>query len=246
MSSKKTSGNQSGSNQGKVSNPVTTSQAKGSLAVVNLGLSGNFAILSKSGITVVYKSSVTGDIGSSPITGAAILLSCPEVNGSIYCVDAAGPLPCRITNPSMLITCVSNVEAVYNDATGCSNPNFLNIGANNIGGLTLTPGLYEWTSAVVIPADITVTGGPDDVFIFQVAGTLIMSSAVKVTLSVGVKAKNIFWQTSGAVTFGTFSHFEGNILSQTGIHLQTGASINGRMLTQTAVTLQLNTVTIPH
>jgi hypothetical protein len=82
-------------------------------------------------------------------------------------------------------------------------------------------------------------------WIFQVAGLLTMSSAVKITLSGGAQAKNIFWVTASNVTFGTTSHFEGNILGQTGINLQTGASINGRMLAQTAVTLQMNTVTRP-
>jgi hypothetical protein len=213
-------------------------------AVVNLGVSGNFVILSKSGITDVYKSDVTGDIGTSPITGAAMVISCPEVTGTIYSVDAAGP-PCRVTNATLLTTAIGDMQAAYTDAAGRSNPDFVNLGAGNIGGKTLTPGLYKWSSAVIIPTDVTISGGPNDVWIFQVAGTLIMSSAVNITLSGGAQAKNIFWQTSGAVTFGTTSHFEGIILGQTGINLQTGASINGRMLAQTAVTLQMNTVTRP-
>lgn len=215
------------------------------LAVVNLGVAGNFVILSKSGITDVYKSAITGDIGSSPITGAAILVRCAEVTGTVYTVDAAGPLPCRVINASRLTTAVSNMQTAYTDAAGRSNPDFLNLGAGNIGGLTLSPGLYKFTSAVVIPTDVKISGGPNDVWIFQVAGTLKMSSAVRITLTGGAQAKNIFWQTSGAVTLGTTSHFEGNILSQTGINLQTGASINGRMLAQTAVTLQMNTVNKP-
>ena len=215
------------------------------LAVVNLGVAGNFAILSKTGITDVFKSTVTGDVGTSPITGAALLLSCAEVVGRIYTVDAAGPLPCRVTSASMLTTAVSNMQAAYTDAAGRTNPNFLNLGAGNIGGKTLTPGLYKWTSAVVIPTNVTISGGPNDVFIFQVSGTLFMSSAVKITLIGGAQAKNIFWQTAGAVTLGTTSHFEGNILGKTGINLQTGATINGRMLAQTAVTLQKNTVKKP-
>ena len=213
-------------------------------AGVNLGNAGNFVILSKSGITDVYKSAITGDIGTSPITGAAMVISCPEVTGTIYSVDAAGPA-CKVTNATMLTSAVSDMQTAYTDAAGRSNPNFLNLGAGNIGGKTLTPGLYKWTSAVVIPTDVTISGGPNDVWIFQVAGTLIMSSAVNITLSGGAQAKNIFWQAAGAVTFGTTSHFEGNILGQTGINLQTGASINGRMLAQTAVTLQMNTVTQP-
>jgi hypothetical protein len=215
------------------------------LAGVNLGVAGNFVILSESGITDVFKSTITGDVGSSPITGAAILVTCTEVAGTIYSVDAAGPLPCVVTNASMLTTAVSDMLTAYNDAAGRTNPDFLNLGAGNIGGATLTPGLYKWTSAVTIPTDVTISGGPDDVWIFQVEGTLIMSSAVNITLIGGAQAKNIFWQAAGAVTFGTTSHFEGNILGMTGINLQTGASINGRMLAQTAVTLQMNTVTQP-
>jgi hypothetical protein len=213
-------------------------------AVINLGVAGNFVILSKSGITDVYKSTVTGDIGTSPITGAAMVISCPEVTGTIYSVDAAGPA-CKVTNATLLTSAIGDMQTAYTDAAGRSNPDFVNLGAGNIGGRTLTPGLYNWSSAVIIPTDIMISGGPNDVWIFQIAGTLTVSSSVNVTLSGGAQAKNIFWQTSGAATFGTTSHFEGIILGQTGINLQTGASINGRMLAQTAVTLQMNTVTRP-
>ena len=214
------------------------------LAVVNLGVAGDFAILSKSGITDVFKSTVTGDIGASPITGAAIHLTCAEVTGIVYSVDAAGP-PCRLTNASKLTTAIGNMQAAYTDAASRSNPDFLNLGAGNIGGRTLTPGLYNWTSALIIPSDITISGSATDIWIFQVAGTLNMSSGVRITLRGGAQAKNIFWQTAGAVTLATTSHFEGIILSKTGINLQTNASINGRLLAQTAVTLEMNTVTQP-
>jgi hypothetical protein len=225
---------------------VSTQESKvdSTLKGVDLGLAGEFVILSKTGITDVYKSAVTGDIGSSPITGAAILLSCAEVTGTIYSVDAAGPA-CRITDATRLTTAVGDMQTAYTDAAGRSNPDFLNLGAGSIGGKTLAPGLYTWTSAVLIPTDITISGSPTDVWIFQVAGTLDISSAVRITLTGGAQAKNIFWQVAGAVTCGTTSHFEGNILSMTAINLLTGASINGRLLAQTAVTLQMNAVTQP-
>ena len=226
------------------SSSLSSKPSSGALKVVNLGVSGAFVILSKSGITDVYKSSVTGDIGTSPITGAAIKLACDEVTGTIYTVDAAGPA-CAITNASRLTTAVGDMQTAYTDAAGRSNPNFLNLGAGNIGGKTLKAGLYKFTTAVVIPTNITISGSSTDVWIFQVAGTLTMSNAVKITLTGGAQAKNIFWQTSGAVTLGTTSHFEGTILSQTGINMQTGASINGRLLAQTSVTLQMNAVTQP-
>jgi len=216
----------------------------GALQVVNLGVSGEFVILSKSGITDVPTSDITGDIGTSPITGAAIGVTCPEVAGTIYEVDAAGPA-CAVTDASRLTTAVGDMQTAYTDAAGRSNPDFLNLGAGELGGLTLTPGLYKFTTAVTISTDVTLKGGPNDVFIFQIPGTLTMSSAVIITLSGGVQAKNIFWQVADAVTLGTYSHFEGIILGQTNIALQTGASINGRTLAQTAVTLQMNTVTQP-
>jgi len=222
-----------------------TKKSNSSVATVNLGLAGEFVILSKTGITDVYKSTIMGDVGASPITGAAILVSCDEVVGTIYSADAAGPLPCTVTNATRLTTAVGDMQTAYTDAAGRSNPDYLNIGAGNVGGKTFTSGLYKWTSDVVIPTDITISGSPTDVWIFQISGTLNMSSAVRITLEGGAQAKNIFWVTAGVVTLGTTSHFEGNILSMTGINLQTGASINGRMLAQTAVTLQMNTVVKP-
>ena len=214
-------------------------------SAVYLGLASNYAILSKSGVTNVYASSITGDVGASPITGAAILVTCAEVSGTIYSVDAAGPLPCRITNASRLTSSIGNMQTAYNNAAGRSNPNFVNLGAGNIGGKTLKPGLYKWTSAVVIPTNITISGNANDVWIFQISGTLTMSSGVSITLSGGAQAKNIYWQTAGATTLGTTSHFEGTILSKTAINMQTGASMNGRLLAQTAVTLQKNVIVKP-
>jgi hypothetical protein len=212
---------------------------------VNLLSAANFAILSKSGITDVPASSITGQVGTSPITGAALLLKCTEVSGTIYTVDAAGPLPCRVMNPALLTTAVLNMEAAYNNAAGRTNPNYLNLGAGNIGGMTLAPGLYKWTTGLTIPTNITLAGPSNGVWIFQIAGTLTVASAAKIILSGGAQAKYIFWQVAGAATLGTTSHFEGNILGKTGINMQTGASINGRLLAQTAVTLQKNTVVKP-
>jgi len=212
---------------------------------VNLGNAEGFAILSKSGITNVPPSYVTGNVGTSPITGAALLLTCNEVDGSIYTVAAAGPLPCRQIDAPLLTSSVLDMQAAYTDAAGRTNPDVLNLGAGVIGGLTLSPGLHTWASTLVISSDITLNGGPDDVWIFQVAGTFNMSSAAGIHLAGGAKASNIFWQVSGAVTLGTTSHFEGTLLGATSIAVQTGATVNGRLLAQTAVTLQMNTVTRP-
>ena len=212
---------------------------------VNLGSAGNFTILSESGITDVHASAVVGDVGTSPITGAALLLTCPEVTGFIYTVDAAGPLPCRVTDAIRLTAAVGDMQTAYNDAAGRTNPDALNLGAGQIGGLTLTPGLYKWTSNVSISNDVTLTGGPDDVWILQIAGTLSEASAQHVILAGGAQAKNVFWQTAGGAVIGTQADFQGVILSKTMIAMKTKASITGRLLAQTAVTLQMNAITQP-
>ena len=213
---------------------------------VNLGKAGPFAILTKSGITDVYPSAINGDVGSSPITGAAIHLRCVEMaTGRIYSVNAAGPLPCRVTDPKLLTVAIGDMEAAYTDAAGRKLPDFVNRGAGLIGGLTLVPGLYKWSARVLISTDVTISGGPNDVWIFQIAGTLTQASATKVILKGGARSKNIFWQTSGAVAIGTTANFEGVILAKTKIAMKTGASANGRLLAQTAVTLEENAVTRP-
>lgn len=212
---------------------------------IDLGSAGNFTVLSKSGITDVFKTSIDGDIGTSPITGAAIGLTCGEVNGIIYTVDAAGPLPCSVTDPTRLTLGVGDMEAAYNDAAGRTLPDAVNLGAGELAGLTLAPGLYNWSSNVSISRDVTLAGGPDDVWIMQIAGTLQEASATNVILTGGAQAKNVFWATAGAVSIGTQAHFEGTILSKTMIAMKTKASINGRLLAQTAVTLQMNTLVPP-
>jgi hypothetical protein len=146
---------------------------------------------------------------------------------------------------SNLTTAVNDMNTGYNDAAGRPSPDFLELGTGNIGGKTLTPGLYKWTNNVTVPTNVTLSGGANDVWIFQIAGNMTVSSAVKVTLVGGAQAKNIFWQVAGTVNIGTTAHVEGVIISKTGITLGTGASLNGRALAQTAVILDGNAVTKP-
>lgn len=214
-------------------------------APVSLGTAGTFAILTKTGITDVYASSITGDVGTSPITGAALLLRCNEVSGKVYTVNAAGPLPCAITDPTLLTAAIGDMGFAYTDAAGRSLPDFTELGAGEIGGLTLVPGLYKWGSGLSISTDVTLSGGPNDVWIFQIASTLKQASATRITLAGGAQAKNIFWQAGGVVAIGTTAHFEGVLLAKTLIAVKTGASVNGRLMAQTAVTLEQNAVTQP-
>lgn len=227
-----------------------TAQAAGPAPVV-LGTAGNFAILAKSGISTVPASAVTGDIGVSPISQTAItgfsqtldasntFSTSTQVTGKIYAADYAPPTPTYLT------TAVSDMQTAYTDAAGRTLPGFTELGAGEIGGLTLVPGLYKWGTGVLISTSVTLSGGPNDVWIFQIAGGLTQAAATNVNLTGGARPQNIFWQTFGAVAIGTTAHFEGIVLSQTSISVGTGASVNGRLLAQTAVTLNQNTVTQP-
>jgi hypothetical protein len=214
-------------------------------APVSLGTAGTFAILSKTGITDVYASAITGDVGTSPITGAALHLTCGEVSGKVYVVDAAGPLPCAINDATSLTAAIGDMEAAYLDAEGRTSPNVTELGAGEIGGLTLTPGLYKWGTNVLISTDVTLSGGPNDVWIFQVAGELKQANATRVTLAGGALAKNIFWQVADNATIGTTAHLEGVMLGKTLVAVQTGATADGRLFAQTEVTLQMNAITQP-
>jgi len=227
----------------------TTVNATSNLAVVDLGASRNYMILAKTAINNVATSSITGDLGLSPAatsyaTGFALTNStgyatAAQVTGRIYAADMVAPTPINLT------TAVNNMITAYNDAAGRPSPDFKELATGNIGGKTLAPGLYNWTNSVTIPSDVTISGGANDVWIFQIAGNLTMSTAIKITLTGGAQAKNIFWQVAGQASLGTTSHFEGIILSKTGVTFLAGASMNGRALAQTSVILDKNIITKP-
>jgi hypothetical protein len=218
---------------------------------VDLGTAGNFVILAKSGISTIPTSAVTGNIGVSPIdstalTGFSLILdgtgqfaTSLQITGKAYASDYAVPTPVNLT------TAVGDMQTAYTDAAGRTTPDFTELGAGQIGGLTLVPGLYKWGTDVLISSDVTLNGSPTDVWIFQIAGKITQANGTRIFLSGGALAKNIFWQSFGDVALGTTAHFEGIILSQSAISLATGASINGRLLAQTAVTLDSSTVTSP-
>jgi hypothetical protein len=222
-------------------------------SAVNLGMAAPFAILTKSGVTNVPTSSITGNLGVSPIAASAItgfalvadktntFSRSAQVTGKIYAANYASPTPANLT------TAISNMQAAYTDAAGRKLPDFTELYAGNLSSKTLAPGLYKWSTGVLVNKNVTLAGGPNAVWIFQISGNLTLASGVRVTLSGGAQAKNIFWQVGGGagVVIGTTAHMEGILLAKTAIHLQTGASLHGRALAQTAVTLDKNMVVNP-
>jgi ice-binding like protein len=218
-------------------------------APVVLATAGTYVILAQSAITNAPTSIITGDLGLSPSAGSSITglaltragtkWTSSQVEGSVFAADNDPP------TPSDLTIAVLAMQAAYADAAGRPTPTFLNLGSGAIGGLTLVPGLYRWVSAVTVPADVTLAGGPDDQWIFQITGNLTMTAATTLHLSGGAQAKNIVWQVAGFVDLGATAHIAGVILSQTAITLEVGASITGRLFAQTAVNIAGSTITAP-
>lgn len=228
----------------------TTGGNEESLEAVNTSTAGDYVILAKTAITNVPTSVITGDLGISPEAASSIsgfdlihftgYAESAQVTGKVYAADMdANGTPMKLT------TAVENMITAYNDAAGRPTPAFIELGSGNIGGKTLSSALYNWSSTVTIPTDVVLDGGADDVWIFQIAGDLTMNADVEITLTGGAQAKNVFWQVAGEVVIGADSHFEGIVLCMTGITLETGASLNGKALAQTAVILDQNTVTFP-
>jgi len=220
-------------------------------APVDLGTAGDFVVLAKAGIDTVPTSAITGDIGVSPIdstglTGFSLSVDAggtfatsSQLTGNAYAADYTSPTPENLT------VAVGNMETAFTDAAGRPTPDFIDLGAGELGGLTLVPGLYKWGTGVLISTDVTLDGGPNDVWIFQISGGITEASDVTVHLSGGALPENIVWQTAGAFALDTGAHFEGIVLSLSEITLGTGATVNGRLLSQTAVTLDASTVTEP-
>jgi hypothetical protein len=217
---------------------------------VELGTAGTFAILAKTGVSTVPTSAITGDLGVSPIAATAItgfsvtadstntFSTSPQVTGKLYAADYVSPTPSNLT------AAIGDMELAFTDAASRS-ADVTELGAGDIGGMTLIPGVYKWSTPLLIPTNVTLSGSSTDVWIFEVAQGMTMANGTSIHLAGGATAKNIFWQVSGGVTLGTTTHLEGIVLGKTAITLAAAASVHGRLLAQTAVTLINNTVVEP-
>ncbi len=219
---------------------------------VDLGTAGNFVVLAQSGISTTGVTAVTGDMGVSPssataITGFGLIMhssgtyaSSSMITGNVYASDYTVPTPTTMT------TAIADMQTAFTNAAGRTLPDHTELFAGDVTGQTLTPGLYKWGTGVLISAGgVTISGSPDEIWVFQVAQDLTVANGAIVTLSGGAQAANIFWQVEGATTIGTTAAMKGIILCKTQIAFNTGATLDGRALAQTAVTLDGNAITQP-
>ena len=220
------------------------------VAPVPLGTAGTYAILAKSGISGII-GTVSGDLGVSPaaatyITGFSLTADATntyatsaQVTGRIYAASYVAPTPAHLT------LAVSDMELAFTDAAA-RTPEVSELAGGLIGGLALPPGSYAWSTAVAIVGDVTLVGGPDEVWLFQVAGGVSLAANSHVVLAGGALAKNVVWQVSGGpVMLAASAGLVGIVLAKTSVTLAAGASVHGRLLAQTNVDVDGSTVIAP-
>ena len=219
-----------------------------SVSTVPLGTAGAFAVLAGTGISDVPTSSLTGAVGVSPASGTTITgLTCAEVSGHTYSVDAGGPLPCRETNPGLLTTAVGDETTAYGNAAGRSPDTTFGAGDNQLGGRVLVPGVYRFGHATTanLIGNVTLKGDADSVWILQASSDLVTAGSSSVTLAGGAQACHVFWQVSSSATLGGSSTLKGTVLAGASITVGNGVNVSGRLLAQAAVTLIADSISRP-
>ena len=236
--------------------------------VVSLGSASYYTILAKTGISTVPQSIITGDIAVSPsaatfITGFNLELAqdgqsstdlSSQFTGKAFGASYGGD------TASDLTVAVDDMGTAFTDAYSRPNSNAkrINIGGGNLGGeglpggpdAPLTSGIYTFGTGVILKGNLHFKGAVDDVFIIQIANTLSMDANFNVILDANEdnekpSAKNIFWAVSEKVEVGAGAHMKGIILGKTAVAFITDSSLEGRVLAQTACTLQSTTITPP-
>jgi hypothetical protein len=221
---------------------------------IDLGLAGAYTILAEAAISSVPNSSITGDIAISPaaatyITGFSLALdsstqfsTSAQVTGTAVAASYGAPISETLTQA------VLDMQAAYTDA-GSRATTTTNLGtpAGSLGGMTLTPGVHTFDVVLTIGDDLVfdAQGDSSAIFIVRTTGYLQQATGTRVFLVGGALASNIFWKVDGYVQINVDAHMEGIILGKTKIVMQTRASLNGRALAQTAVTLDMVTIAPP-
>jgi hypothetical protein len=225
---------------------------------INLGTAGNYAILATTGITTVPDSSITGHIAVSPIVSTFIIgfdldvdssnqfSTCAQVDSEsrVYAPDFVGGSN-GLSTPALLTVAVGDMARAYTDGMARLSTDAAkrNVGGGDIGGMTLVSGVYTFPSTITIDSDVTFSGDANSIFIIQTAGSVTLEMDINIVLGPNVKAENIFWVVAGVLTVKSGAAMKGVLLVKTVVNFNTGSSLVGRLLSQTAVSLQKASIT---
>ena len=231
---------------------ATSASPASAATTVVLGTAAPFAVLAGTAVTDVPTSTITGDVGLSPAAGSNYAgLTKSEVTGSIYAVDATGPGQ-SVNDAALLTTAKSDLTTAFVNAAGRSATTTFVTGDNQLGGKTLTAGVYAFGHATTAnitaasPLTLNGQGDPNAVFIFQASSDLVTASSSVVQLENGAQACNVFWEVGSSATLSSSSTFVGTLMALTSATLDTGATVQGRILAQNGqVSLDTNVITVP-
>ncbi len=226
--------------------------AASAATAVQLGTAAPFAVLAGTAVTDVPPSSITGNVGLSPAAGSSYAgLTSAEVTGTIYATDATGPGG-SVNDPALLTTAKNDLTTAFTTAAGQPANNTFNAGDNQLGGQTLTAGVYAFghaSTANITAASPLVLNGQGDansVFVFQASSDLVTATGSAVQLVNGAQACNVFWVVNSSATLGSSSTFVGTLMALTSATLDSAAIVQGRILARNAaVTLNNNTIVAP-
>jgi hypothetical protein len=196
----------------------------------SLGTAAGFAVLGASTVTCTGPSRIVGDVGVSP--GSAITGFPPcKLTGNFHSADAVSA------------QAQADATTAYNALKGATCPAANNLTGTDLGGLTLTPGVYCFSSSAELTGTLNLSSG---VYIFQIGSTLTTASGSSVLISNAQPcdaSSSVFWQVGSSATLGTTTAFAGNILANISITMTTGATLDGRAIALTgAVTMDTNTI----
>jgi hypothetical protein len=232
---------------------ATWTPAASAATKVQLGTASSFAVLAGQAVTDVPSSVITGNVGLSPAAGTFYAgLTTPEVSGTIYAVDTTGPAGAAGNNPGLMTTAKNDLTTAFGTAAGQTPTTTFSAGDNQLGGQTLVPGVYAFGHATTAnitaasPLTLNGQGDPNAVFVFQASSDLVTASSSVVQLINGAQACNVFWEVGSSATLSSSSTFVGTLMALTSATLNTGATVQGRILVRNAaVTLDHNTITAP-
>jgi hypothetical protein len=226
--------------------------AASAATTVQLGTATPFAVLGATAVTDIPTSSITGDVGLSPAAGSAYAgLTQAEVTGSIFETSAGGPAG-AIADPALLTDAQNDLTTAYNAAAAQPPITTFTAGDNQLGGQTLTAGVYAFGGAstanvtAASPLVLNGQGDPNSVFVFQASSSLVTAAGSAIELENGALACNVFWQVGSSATLGGSSTFVGTIMAADSATLGSAATVQGRVLAETGdVTLDADTITAP-
>jgi hypothetical protein len=195
-------------------------------APVNLATASPFVVLGGAAVTNTDPSVLKGALGVSP-------------GSSLTGFSQATVLGATHENDAVASQAQGDLTTAFGVAGGQEVPPGNELTGIDLGGLSLTPGAYNYSSSAQLTGQLTLNaeGDPNAQFVFIIGSTLTTASASSVNLVNGASPCNVYWRIGSSATFGTGTQFQGNVLSHEDISVNDAVHVDGRLLAAGTITL---------